>query len=421
MLEGMVYYLRSNARTRRLSERLPVLRRLAVHGVRVLAWLAYYLATGLRRSAWLRQRLNLPSGETVSWIDPNRPRPAGESVPVDLPRTVNYQLPIVLEGTPHASFLQAARGRTEGTYVTILPGGSFWGYYGGFTFDARGHLLHELARDNWYAPRPSAFTALRLPPRKRVAGTVATLCSPYAANSNYGHWLMDIVPQFGMLLRAGIKLEAVDRFVLPYAGHRYQAETLALLGIPEVKIIPADHRLHLTADRLVVPFITRDGSHITKEGCDFVRSLFLGATGKDSPGRLIYSSRYDVASRRVLNEAEVLAYLKTLGFEDLILSRMSVKEQARAIFDAKAVIGATGSNLTNIIFARAGSALIEIFSPGWVNRFQWYMCNHIGVRFAYLVSQDLRPSGANEMRYLTEDVMVDIDKLAKMCRLLGLA
>lgn len=357
----------------------------------------------------------------VSWVGREKSEPMGERIVVDAPRPILYQLPITLDGSSHDSFQPLVTRRTEGTYVAVLRNGRFWGRYSGFTFDAAGNLIRELSRDNWYAPRHSALCTMKLPRRRHITGTVACLCSPYAINSNYGHWLMDILPQFDMLLRSGIKLDEIDFFVMRYAGHRYQRESLELLGIPEGKLIQASDDLHLSADRLLMPFVTSDGSHIAKEGCDFVRGLFLGSAPRRSTGRLLYSSRNDVASRRVLNEPEVLGYLKGLGFEDLILSGMSVREQAATIFDAKALIGATGSNLTNILFAPRGGALVEIFSPGWVNRFQWYICNHIDVRFAYLVSQGQRPPDGKEMRFLTEDVVVDLDELARMCRLLGLA
>jgi capsular polysaccharide biosynthesis protein len=80
-----------------------------------------------------------------------------------------------------------------------------------------------------------------------------------------------------------------------------------------------------------------------------------------APGRRIYLSRADAGWRRVLNEPVLMAMLAQRGFESVSLAGMSVREQA-ALFDAAAwIVAPHGAGLANVVFARPGATLLEIF------------------------------------------------------------
>jgi hypothetical protein len=306
--------------------------------------------------------------------------------------------------------------------IVEIYGGRCWGHYGGYLFTAAGDVVEEVLRDYWYAAIPTPTARCWLPPIKRISGTVAMLTAPYGPN-NYGHWLIDIVPQFDLLQRAGVELAEIDYFVMHYASLPFQRETLAALEIPEEKIIRASSRLHIQSDR-ILGTTSCSGSAptaIRKSGVAYVRRLF-GAPAGSSPGRRhLYISRLDAKSRRVLNEAQLVATLQPLGFECLSLTGVSIRETAALFQEAEWILGSTGSGLVNAMFGRQGGTLTELFSPGWVNFFHWMICDHIDYRYSCLRAAGRKVSPGQEMRYLLDDFEIAPKRVVQFLQKIGLS
>lgn len=90
-----------------------------------------------------------------------------------------------------------------------------------------------------------------------------------------------------------------------------------------------------------------------KEMCDFVKNKY---------SKKIYISRKDSINRNIINEIEVMEYLKPIGFQLIVLSNMSLIEQFAIFYNSEVIIGVCGAALTNIIFAKPNTQIIEISS-----------------------------------------------------------
>ena len=86
-----------------------------------------------------------------------------------------------------------------------------------------------------------------------------------------------------------------------------------------------------------------------------------------NPVRRLYISRRDAKIRSVTNEAEVEAALGDLGFVKVVPSEHSLSRQIELFRNADIVVGSHGAAFANLVFAKAATAIIEVFEPGHFN------------------------------------------------------
>jgi len=80
-------------------------------------------------------------------------------------------------------------------------------------------------------------------------------------------------------------------------------------------------------------------------------------------GSKIYLSRTDATRRRMLNEPELIGRLQALGVKPVLMSQLSGPDQLGAVYNADMVIAPHGGALLNLIAARKGTRVIELFTP----------------------------------------------------------
>jgi capsular polysaccharide biosynthesis protein len=221
-----------------------------------------------------------------------------------------------------------------------------------------------------------------------------------------------MLPRFHLLERSGIRW---DRVVVPQVA-RYQRESLKLLGIDS--ILP-DQNLNVQADELVVPSLAGFPiGNYSKWSCEWLRDRFLDMAGPpvSSHPRRIYISRAKAATRRVVNEDEVLAALSPLGFERVLLEDHSFLDGVRLLRDADAVVSPHGSNIANLVFCRPGTPVIEIFSPKYVAACHYSAACQAGLNYGYLIGRGKLSGRARISENIDVDTPLLLSLLSKMMK-----
>jgi capsular polysaccharide biosynthesis protein len=77
--------------------------------------------------------------------------------------------------------------------------------------------------------------------------------------------------------------------------------------------------------------------------------------------RLLYISRAKASRRRITRESEVLSVLQNRHFECVYCEDLSLRDQVRLFAEAKVIIGPHGAGFTNILYAREGTIVGEIY------------------------------------------------------------
>jgi hypothetical protein len=183
---------------------------------------------------------------------------------------------------------------------------------------------------------------------------------------NFGHWLLDCLPQV-------VALAAVEphaRFLLPAPLRGFQRATLSLLGVSPDQMIEWDEQ-PMAAERVLV-FESdgrADGGRPLSAMTEMRRLLTHSHIRSAKRSRKIYVSRRDAPRKRrwVSNLRAVDALFAQLGFEVVVMSDCSLDEQIRLFSDASVVAGISGAGLSDIIFTPPGGHLLVLLSDSFIH------------------------------------------------------
>lgn len=227
---------------------------------------------------------------------------------------------------------------------------------------------------------------------QKISGRVAVISQDLAGY--YFHWIQDILGRLALLEINGIEY---DYLYVPY-DKKYMKETLELWGIDSKKIIsPTGPDFCIEADELIVPSLVVNknqgvmryaGFHNNPITMRYVADKLLQAALKKNIDiskfcRKIFISRKDAFNkRRILNEDKIFKMFAKKGFKRYELSSMSVAEQILLFQQADIIVGEHGAGLTNCLFCKSGTKIIEIFQKLIDSCFWWitqvmdldYMC-----------------------------------------------
>ena len=295
------------------------------------------------------------------------------------------------------------------TFVAIISNGRAWGdFFTSAIITPDGQVLKEISTGSFALIASSD----RLPTVSYIDGTVAFLS--VRGVESYYHWILDLVSRFELIRAAEISLDNIDKFVVNSCVENFQKETLILLGIPEEKIIESSNLPHIQAKNLIVPSLPGSG-RIPKFVCDFLRKEFLKYANfeQEKRAKRLYISRKLAVSRRIINEDELVNFLREYGFDTVIFESMSFREQISFMAAAEVVIAPHGAGLTNLVFSSPGTKIVEIFNNNYVNGCFWVIANQIGLEYYYLTGEK---SNIPQEYSVAEDILVNINALSEILK-----
>jgi capsular polysaccharide biosynthesis protein len=187
---------------------------------------------------------------------------------------------------------------------------------------------------------------------------------------NFGHWLLDGLPQIVAL----DTLAPDATFLLPDPLRGAYRSTLGLLGIGDDRIRPWNGQPVSGSRLLVMEDDGRGGGGRPLAALLQMRRRLLdriGVSGGAAATRRIYVSRRDAKRHRrwVDNEPEVEALFASRGFTVVSMGECPLPEQVRLFSTARVVAGASGAGLADIVLTPPGSHVITMMSDELM---RWY-------------------------------------------------
>ncbi|WP_259065421.1 glycosyltransferase family 61 protein [Mucilaginibacter sp. X4EP1] len=318
---------------------------------------------------------------------------------------VNRKPPVTI-GKIHSQFVKMMHTQPQKTFAIAAKNWRVWGNQGAVVTD-KNDLFVDVSRE-FYNKTHSISNQYKLIAPEDLSGLTAVLAA--SGGTVYYHWMFDILPRISFLKQTG-EFDKIDHFIINAIPNKYQTETLERAGIDAAKIIRSNNHwdFHIKAENLLVPSLVSPMDCPSLEACLYLRQLYAKEIENAGASAKIYIQR--LSGRKVINEEELLDYLRVLNFKVINPEKLSVAEQAGIFSNADMVIGPHGAGLTNIVFCKPGTIVVDLFAPEWVNPCYWIIAEHLDLKYGYLAGdKELKQKDSGK----GVDIFVDVPKLKKL-------
>lgn len=212
--------------------------------------------------------------------------------------------------------------------------------------------------------------------KKRIKGSVISLLTGGGGNTNYFHWLYDVLPKLSLYEDLNNK-KFPDFLLVPNDELHFQKESLNILGFNKEQILSSKTYRHIISKKIYVtdhPYNITNNALLDHEKMpswisEWLKKKFLHKIILNNKFEKIYIDRNDfdtkrLSSRGILNEQELRLFLKSLGFKFVKLNEMSFLEQINIFNNAKIIIGLHGAAFANLSFCKPKTRVIEFKTSG---------------------------------------------------------
>ncbi len=191
----------------------------------------------------------------------------------------------------------------------------------------------------------------------------------------------------------------------------FQEETLALLGIARSEIEEVGPREAVRCEELyaVNAFDLWRTSPYCRLAAEALAAAVAPASGPIAGGERLYLP-WTGGPRRVANMAELAPLLVRHGFTVVGFEPDRLAEQIRRIRQARLVIAEQGPALTSLVFARAGTRVLELTNQAMVQPMNWSIAACAGLGYGYLIGRH-SPSAAHPVPHAAAEFAVPPDLL----------
>jgi capsular polysaccharide biosynthesis protein len=266
---------------------------------------------------------------------------------------------------------------------------------------------HEFIR--WATPRNLLRFFVRnyaFKTRQRVDGQALWITDNWGGA--YFHWMADALPRLytvrdqltGSTLLLPASLTASPH-ILP---------SLAPFAIKDIKFIAYNEIFHCR--KLLVPSHTAPSGNYNERIIRNLSELYRSHYGQlQNAGSFdkVYISRGKARGRKIINEEEVVPLLQEHGFQVVFFEDYAFEEQVKIMLNARHLVSNHGAGLTNMLFLRPGSSVLELRKRGDShNNCYFALASALDLKYYYQLCK-----AENSEDAFLADVFVDLKQLRR--------
>lgn len=201
---------------------------------------------------------------------------------------------------------------------------------------------------------------LIVPPAKLLEGAWTSIVSYWGDGRNYFHWITDSLTRLWVRER----LPEATRVLIPQTSSRYVRESLEMLGI--LDFCEMREEACLQPERFYFCSPLAMTGVWNPPGFDWLRERFSPYFRPAGSGRPVFLTRR--ASTRVPDAlARIESIFSAAGYDIVDCGKLGFHEQLEMASAAPALAGIHGAAMTNILWCRPGTPVLEIFQPQYLN------------------------------------------------------
>jgi capsular polysaccharide biosynthesis protein len=228
---------------------------------------------------------------------------------------------------------------------------------------------------------------------------------------NYYHWMTQALPRLLMVLQHCIEF----KLLLPASHSRdYHQASLRLLGVTDWTIVD-DGQVFWKVHHLIYPAHDIQIGDYHDDLIHKLASRLRVSIRSSNVGISRIFVHRKSATRKITNEQEVLDVFKQNGFKIISFETLSFLQQIETAAGASVLAGVHGAGLTNMIFMKEGSSVLELTTQLNGDQYYYYtLANALKHNYYYqLCSADSNIKSIQEAD-LTVDVALLRQNLSKM-------
>ena len=233
--------------------------------------------------------------------------------------------------------------------------------------------------------------------------------------ANYCHWMFDWLTRLSLLpidltgnISIPLPIASLGKWVTNSLDNLELGVTLTPLYFSS-DVIFRFEKLFVSST-LGAP-IPHPANKMSSINVNFLRSKFSkNEKLEEKSGLRIYIDRADAKRGAGINFiGDLDLFLKQNNIQKVILGELSIQEQANIFSNADLVIGLHGAGLTNIVFCKIGTKVVEIFSPNFGSPAYAITAGKLQLDYIPLtgrvISQDAHKDIAHQTVYFDLDVL----------------
>lgn len=236
--------------------------------------------------------------------------------------------------------------------------------YGGAILNQHNRVYRRFLSFPWGKALHPALSSPYLGRQRAPLRRAIFLLTP-EAKGNYYHWMTDLLPRLLLIRKSNPRDVDRQAIILHHPPAAYEADTLALLNIPARHIVRLKPFETVPADCLIVAdYYDNTGGfpRWKRHLLDEFKQQAGVTCATDEPCDKIYLFRGNQRKRRLIGEDRLVEVLKERGFRIIDPQHLSLSEQIERVARAKVVVALHGAALTNLIFCREGTQVVELRS-----------------------------------------------------------
>lgn len=232
-------------------------------------------------------------------------------------------------------------------------------------------------------------------------------------SNGYHHWITEVAPKLFLYeeeLRNGIIL-------VPLNSPKFIIEFLNLFGFKNLLFFNSPMFLK----RLNIIENTYSG-HYSSEFLTLFKKKVKKKIETNGDELKIYVSRRKSKNRRIVNEEEIINYLIHQKFEIIDSEDLDFIDQVKLFSLCNILLSIHGAALTNLIFMKPGTQVIELFPEINITNNEFNSCYYrlssaMKINHEYLFCKF--EGGVNNLKLNTVNLTVDLNKLKEKLEING--
>ena len=252
--------------------------------------------------------------------------------------------------------------------------------------------------------------------KKKFKGRVLSLAQGASGNSNYYHWLFDLLPKLKLYSKI-YDFKDLD-YLYVEKLKEWQLLSLIPIGLEKMSVIDTKKYRHIEADEIVCTdhpsyydgYIKEQSKNIPNWIVEWLKEIFIKYAKKFPCNDKVYIDRSSPSIKhcKFKNDEEISNFLTNKGFTKYKTEELNFFEQIYLFNNASYIVGAHGAAFANLAFCKKGVKVIEIRPKNHTDSNYKRICEINDLNYSLLTTRVIEKADQ-----LNGDIYLDIEELNK--------